>query len=351
MGSVARYRRLAAVSSAVVIGSCASLTLLAASDYDGGMSKRRMSQQSNIPLGRGGQWLELSITLPASCADDVGAVLVSLGSPGVVEESAAGGARMQQVENVAMAKLLAAFPLEQVGERLLHDIRDCLDGLALQGGSQATVAMQLTRGDAWVNQWQQFYRPFKLGARLVIRPPWESYMAAPGELVLTLNPGQAFGTGLHPTTRLCLDALEARVAAQPRMRILDVGCGSGILSLAAILFGYMQGYGVDLDPIAVRVARVNARLNRLSKQAAFAVGSLEIVSGQFEVVVANILLEPIMALLPSFHAALAPGGTMILSGILAAELSQLQGSLSANRWRIIQQVTHEEWAAIICEEV
>jgi ribosomal protein L11 methyltransferase len=327
------------------------LTLQAASDYHGAMSEPPIHNRSKIPLGRGGQWLELSIMLPASSAEAVGAALVALGSPGVVEEAAADRAKTEQVQSVAMAKLIAAFPMEQVGERLLREIRECLDGLESEGGMSATVSMQLTHGDAWVEQWKQFYRPFKIGPRLVIRPPWETYAAAPGDIVLTLNPGQAFGTGLHPTTQVCLEIMEGGAAAKPGMKVLDVGCGSGILSLAAVLFGCVGVYGVDLDPVAVRVARINARLNHLSKQVAFAVGSLEGINEPFDMVVANILLEPILALLPCFHSVLMPGGKLLLSGILAAEIPQLQRGLLRQGWRIIQEVTREEWAAVICAEV
>jgi ribosomal protein L11 methyltransferase len=326
------------------------LTLSAASDYHGAMPKQPIHNRAQIPLGRGGQWLELTLMLPASCAEEVGATLVALGSPGVVEESAADMTRTSPVGHVAMAKVTAAFRMEQVGERLLREVRECLDRLESEGGVAVTATMQLTRGDAWVEQWKHFYHPFKVGPRLVIRPPWETYAAAPEDLVLTLNPGQAFGSGLHPTTQLCLEVLEACMAAQPGVRLLDVGCGSGILSLAAVLFGGIGAYGIDLDPVAVRVARINARLNHLSRRVAFAIGSLEVVNGPFEVVVANILLEPILALLPAFRTLLAPGGRLILSGILAAEVPQLQRRLSTPGWRISQQTTREEWAAVVCAE-
>jgi ribosomal protein L11 methyltransferase len=314
------------------------------------MPKQTIHNRAHIPLGRGGQWLELAIMVPASCAEEAGAALVALGSPGVVEESATDAARTGQVPHVAMAKLVAAFPMEQVGERLLREVRECLDGLESEGGMPVTVTMQLTRGDAWVEQWKRFYRPFKVGPRLVIRPPWEAFTATPGDIVLTLNPGQAFGTGLHPTTQLCLEVLEACLATQPWMRLLDVGCGSGILSLAAVLFGCPGAYGIDVDPVAVRVARVNARLNHLSQQVAFAVGSLEVVDGQFDLIVANILLEPILALLPAFRTVCMPGGTLILSGMLAAEVPQLQAALSRQGWRIARQAIREEWAVTVCAE-
>ena len=249
-----------------------------------------------------------------------------------------------------MAKVTSAFPMEQVTERLLEEVRRVLDDLGLAAGAQPTLSMQLIDGGAWVEQWKRFYRPFKIGRRLVIRPPWESYSAAADELILTLNPGQAFGTGLHATTQLCLTFLETIVAMHPGARLLDVGCGSGILSLAAVLFGCAGACGVDVDRLAIWVARVNARLNQLSQQASFAAGSLEVVTDRFDIVVANILLEPILAMLEPLHTAIVPGGVVVLSGILAAEAPQLRGGLSAHGWRITHQASQEEWTAVVCEE-
>jgi ribosomal protein L11 methyltransferase len=275
---------------------------------------------------------------------------MALGSPGVVQEIIPHAANTPVVPAAEVAKVVAAFPMEQVTERLLGEIRRTLDDLGSAARIQPTLAMQMIDGGAWVEQWKRFYRPFKLGRRLVIRPPWEPYAAAVDELVLTLNPGQAFGTGLHPTSQLCLACLEERVAARPGIRLLDVGCGSGILSLAGVLFGCAAALGVDVDRLAVWVARGNARLNQLSKQATFAAGSLEVVKGRFDLVVANILLEPILTMLTPLHAVIVPGGAVVLSGILTAELPQIRAGLVTHGWRLTREVSQEDWAAVVCDE-
>ena len=314
------------------------------------MAKKSPLQQFRTPAGRGGQWLELMITVPSACAESLVETLVALGSPGVVEESLVQSGRASDGRTSGVAKVVAAFPMEQVTERLLGEVRHALDALGPEASAQATLAMQVIDGGAWVEQWKRFYRPFKVGRRLVIRPPWEAYRASDGDLVLTLNPGQAFGTGLHATTQLCLTLLEEMASKRPGARLLDVGCGSGILSLAAVLYGFAGAFGVDLDRLAVWVARVNARLNHLSGRATFAAGSLDVVAGRFEVVVANILLEPILAMLRPLHNVIAPGGAAVLSGILTTEVPQLRRGLSADGWRIAEQVSQEEWAAVVCEE-
>ena len=275
---------------------------------------------------------------------------MALGSPGIVQESVQRSGEVSSGQAMEMAKVIAAFPMEQISERLLGEVRHTLDDLWTGAGAQPTLSMQVIDGGAWVEQWKRFYRPFKLGKRLVIRPPWEPYTAAADELLLTLNPGQAFGTGLHATTQLCLTSLETIIDMRPGVRLLDVGCGSGILSLAGALFGCARVFGIDVDRLAVWVARVNARLNQLSKQATFAAGSLEVVTDRFDIVVANILLEPILAMLRPLHTALVPGGAVVLSGILTAEVPQLRSGLLAHGWRITHQASQEEWTAVNCEE-
>jgi ribosomal protein L11 methyltransferase len=316
----------------------------------GTMAGKSSAQRFNSRLGRGGQWLELTITLPSANAEALGQTLVALGSPGTVEESAPRAGGVSGGPGTGMTKVVAAFPMEQVSERLLGEVRQALEAFGVEVSAQSTVAMQQIDGGAWVEQWKRFYRPFKIGKRLVIRPPWEPYVASADELVLTLNPGQAFGTGLHATTQLCLTLLEMLGATRRGAGLLDVGCGSGILCLAAVLLGFDGAVGVDVDRLAVWVARVNARLNHLSRQVSFAAGSLDVVSERFEVVVANILLEPICAMLKPLHSVVVPGGAAVLSGILTTEVAQLRRALAAHGWRVIQQVGQEEWTAVVCEE-
>ena len=327
-----------------------SLTPVTAPDYYGGMAHKSPLQRFKAPLGRGGQWLELTMTLPSASAETLGETLVALGSPGVVQEGLQRSGETSVGQAGEMTKVIAAFPMEQISERLLAEVRRALDDLCAGSSAQPMLSMQVIDGGAWVEQWKRFYRPFKLGKRLVIRPPWEPYAAATDELVLTLNPGQAFGTGLHATTQLCLVSLETIIGLRSGGRLLDVGCGSGILSLAGVLFGCAAAFGIDLDRLAVWVARVNARLNQLSKQTSFTAGSLEMVTDRFDIVVANILLEPILAMLEPLHTAIVPGGVVVLSGILSAEVPQLRSGILTHGWRITHQVSQEEWTAVICEE-
>jgi len=174
----------------------------------------------------------------------------------------------------------------------------------------------------WLNRWRQYAVEFQFGGRLWIAPR-DSELS--GELVLRLDPGLAFGTGSHPTTRLCLDWL-ARAALEKR-RLLDFGCGSGILALAARLLGCEVVYAIDHDPQALLATQENAAYNRLA-DARLIVGAQDVVAdvAPFDVVVANILANPLIGLAGEIAGMLVPGGKLVLSGILHAQIAQVQAA-------------------------
>ncbi|MBC7765778.1 MAG: 50S ribosomal protein L11 methyltransferase, partial [Hyphomonadaceae bacterium] len=148
----------------------------------------------------------------------------------------------------------------------------------------------------WANEWKQYYKPIKVGDRLVIKPTWEPYeKQSDDELILHLDPGMAFGTGTHETTRMCMQHLETSVTQDDE--VLDIGCGSGILGIAALKLGASRCVSVDLDENAVRVSKENATLNEVEKQMTFIHGNLvDVVTGQYDVIVANIIADAILYL-------------------------------------------------------
>ncbi len=170
--------------------------------------------------------------------------------------------------------------------------------------------------EAWAESWKRHFRPLRLG-RILVLPPWSTEEPAPGERRLVLEPGLAFGTGSHETTSLCLRALDEALAARPGASVLDVGTGSGILAIAARLLGAGRLIATDDDAVAVRVARENAARNGVALDAREA--PLEEVSGGFDLVVANILANTLVALAPGLAPKVAPGGLLFLSGILGGQ--------------------------------
>jgi ribosomal protein L11 methyltransferase len=198
----------------------------------------------------------------------------------------------------------------------------------------------------WANAWKEYYHVLHLGRRVVIKPSWRDYAPQPDEVVLELDPGMAFGTGLHPTTSMCLRLLEERV--QPGMRALDVGTGSGILALAAAKLGAASVLALDVSSVAVEAAQANVRANGLAEHISVRLGSIEEASGErYDLVVANIIARVIAELAPALVGALAPGGLLIASGIIDERLTLAEDALRAAGLAEIERVRDGDWFSLV----
>jgi len=184
-----------------------------------------------------------------------------------------------------------------------------------------------------------------IGKKMIVCPSWEEYDAKPGEVKMVLDPGMAFGTGTHETTRLCLELLEGAVS--PSTRVLDIGTGSGILSVGAVLFGAPCAFGVDIDPVAVRTAKENAEINRVSDRTEFVCGDLtEKAHGTYEIVTANIVADVIIRLLGTVRGFMAPGGVLITSGIIDTRADEVADACRNAGFRLLKRLEKGGWVAL-----
>ena len=205
----------------------------------------------------------------------------------------------------------------------------------------------------WENNWKAFYKPMEIGERLMVIPDWEE--ADPkGRVALRLNPGLAFGTGGHATTRLCLTALERHV--RPGMRMLDLGCGSGILSIAALLLGAESAFGCDIDDKAVDIAYENAALNGVGKDR-YTVRAGDVLSDAglqkeigagYDIVAANIVADVIIALAPAIRRLMKEGGLFLASGIIDARAEEVREVLEAAGFAVEEANSSEGWFSFLC---
>ena len=204
------------------------------------------------------------------------------------------------------------------------------------------------RSEDWENNWKAYFHPIPVGERLLIQPVWEEPADPQGRKVLLLEPGLAFGSGCHATTRLCMEALEQAVT--PGCAVLDVGYGSGILSVAAMLLGAGRALGVDIDPMAVACARENAARNTLSCE--FVQGDLASgVEGQFDVIVSNIVADAIMSLSGQIAEHLKPGGVWISAGIIDTREGDVLEALKANGWKVLERREEEGWVCLAAGKI
>jgi ribosomal protein L11 methyltransferase len=202
----------------------------------------------------------------------------------------------------------------------------------------------------WANAWKDYFHVTHIGKRLVIRPSWREYTPKDGEVVLTLDPGMAFGTGLHPTTRMCLEQVEQRI--RPGMKVLDVGTGSGILAIAAAKLGAESVYAIDNSSVAVESTLANAEMNGLSERIQVVLGVLDEaeatrMTGQYDFVIANIIAHIIGSIAPQLARVVSPTGVLVVSGIIEARLHDAEDPLLAAGLELVEQVMIDDWLALV----
>ncbi|MCL4233276.1 MAG: 50S ribosomal protein L11 methyltransferase [Deltaproteobacteria bacterium] len=201
-------------------------------------------------------------------------------------------------------------------------------------------------GVDWANEWKKYFKPVHVSDRIVIRPSWEPYDAAPGELVIVIDPKMAFGTGGHETTTLALRALERlcdECVLGPDTPIFDVGTGTGILAIAAVLLGAPRAFGVDTDPVAVECAVENAESNNVADRTRFVALGAEGVDETYRIVVANIDAPTLDVIAPEVSARVAVCGRLLLTGLLEAGANEIESRFAALGYRALRRDALGEW--------
>ncbi|MFW6049601.1 MAG: 50S ribosomal protein L11 methyltransferase [Myxococcota bacterium] len=251
------------------------------------------------------------VDVPAELSELVALELWEQGAKGIEERDA--GTLERPEDAAAEVTLVAAFEDEEEARRV-----------ALEFGRKYPSRLAFVTGDAWRDAWREHFKPVRIGQRLVVRPSWERVRLWPGEVEVVVDPGRAFGSGTHDTTRLVLREVDRRVRGGER--VLDVGCGSGILGVAALRLGAASVRAVDVDADAVPVARENARINRVASRMTVSATPVERLRGRYDLVLANIETVILEKLAPAIAARVAPHGTLVLSGVLVGEQARIDAA-------------------------
>jgi ribosomal protein L11 methyltransferase len=297
-------------------------------------------------------WVEISCTVPSELADIVAEYLSSLSGTGVcVENRSVDAFSHSEIPESATAQIKSYFSTTDDSAARLKEIEEFLDQLAQRQPGLILPPPELSSvtSEDWSTSWKINFKPLRVGRRLLIVPSWEEPQPLQDDIVLRLDPGMAFGTGGHETTRLCLDLLEQIMDNMPTLltpAVLDLGTGSGILAMAAVQLGAGRVCAVDIDPLAVDVARENLAINGLTDQVECSTTPLDSLDGSFDVILANILAEELVRLAPALCERLSPGGSLVLSGILAEKEGLVRIGFSAQPMEYLTTLHEGEWVAL-----
>lgn len=300
------------------------------------------------------QWLELAVQAHPEAIESVSEFLSRYSADGIKIDEPIELLNEGQEYRVLQGEPVQVYvylPMDGTEEEKRREIEEGLWHMSSLGAHfVGELRVRVVNEEDWANAWKEFYHVTHIGQRLVIRPSWREYIPKDDEVTLTLDPGMAFGTGLHPTTRLCLEQVEQRV--KPGMRVLDVGTGSGILALAAAKLGAASVYSIDNSSVAVESAIANAAMNDLSDRIKVVHGVLDEaeatrMAGQYDLVLANIIAHIIGSIASQLAQTLAPDGVLVVSGIIEERRPDAEGPLLAAGLELIEQVKIDDWLALV----
>ena len=311
-------------------------------------------------------FLTITILTTTAGADLVSEALMAAGSAGTQIEDRADVAQNQQPEgrwdilDPAIAarmgedvKVIGYYEMNGGEMDAVADVRARMEALgrAELGFDPGKLAMEVRSmaGEDWAESWKKQFKPFRLGKSMLVKPSWTEVEMLPGDKLIEIDPGMAFGTGTHETTGLCVALIEEYV--KPGMRAIDVGTGTGILAIAARHMGAVDLLATDIDPVAVRVAEENIRINGMGEQIRTMQGDLlEAVDETCDVMIANIIADAILMLCAPVRKHIADGGLFICSGIAEGRKDEVVAALTEAGYRDLDVRTAGEWCAIACRK-
>lgn len=309
-----------------------------------------------------GTWIEVRVITKSEALEPVSGIFYGLDCKGVAIEDPNDILEREQgpltwdfadinvLEHKGEVAVVKAYfseedNIEEVLEYINEKMKELKD-LGIDTGV-AKVESEKMHEEDWANNWKKYYKPTKVGERIVVKPIWEEYEPKGNELVLELDPGMAFGTGTHETTRMCIQALDKYVKEDNT--VFDVGCGSGILAIAAAKLGAKMAVGVDLDPVAVESAKENIGFNKLDNIQILYGNLVEVIDGKADIVVANIIAEVICILTEDVKRVLKEDGYFITSGIIHDRVDMVTNKLQEVGFEVVEINKDGEWNCIVAK--
>ncbi|NLW21962.1 MAG: 50S ribosomal protein L11 methyltransferase [Tissierellia bacterium] len=307
------------------------------------------------------KWVEVQIKTTTEAEEIVTGILYDLGVTGLAIEDPKDLLAFQQSEedwdfidpniikqNYEEVIIKAYFPENKNLRDKLELIRENIERIPQKkyGKSLGEVTLTVISERDWAEEWKKYYKPIRIGKRILIKPTWEEVEGRDGEIIVELDPGMAFGTGTHETTMMCIEALEDYV--KEGNKVLDIGCGSGILSVVSAKLGARRVIGVDIDPLCVKISNENVSLNKVDKIVEIREGNLfDVVKEKGDIIVSNIIAEVIVDMVYQLKDYLNIGGIFIASGIIKEKIDMVEKTLIEKGYKLLEVKTMGEWACIV----
>ncbi|RQW87892.1 MAG: 50S ribosomal protein L11 methyltransferase [Geobacter sp.] len=300
------------------------------------------------------EWIQLAYEVPDAMVDTIAEFLIELSSTGVgIDNRTLDTFSLDSLEETPTKMVTAYFQSDEFLDERIRDIKAFLieNGPNFPGFIYQDPTITRITDEDWSTSWKEHFKPLRVGKHLVVKPTWEDFPAGPEDILLKIDPGMAFGTGTHPTTMLCLTVLEKILSGhrgkKKLLTALDVGTGSGILTIAAAKLGITRISAVDIDPEAVKVAQENCLLNGVTEQVCVSDTPLAMISDSFDIVLANILAEDLVRMAPELIAHLNPGGLLILSGILIEKETMVIDGYGISTMSLKEVCREGEWSCLV----
>lgn len=298
------------------------------------------------------EWYQIKATVKLEKLDDLIAIMSMISNNLMIEDfsdvdlkTCYGDLIDESILNAD--KTIASVSVFVPMERSYHEALNFLNERFETEGLEATVEVVGVNEEDWANSWKDYYKPIRIGERIVIVPAWEKYDKRPQDIIVTMDPGMAFGTGTHETTRLVIGLLEKY--AKEGQRMLDVGCGSGILAICASKLGAAECRAYDIDEVAVRVAEDNVLSNdceNVTCEQSDLLKSVDLDGGQYDLITANIVADIIIRMIPDVGAYMKDDAVLLASGIIGSRADDVISEFEAHGFKIVETAMDNDWCAL-----
>lgn len=301
-------------------------------------------------------WIEIVVSTPPQLAEALTNYLTEVGVKGVFQEDTFGDSSPGDLAEPAEREELKAYVSSSpAGRKKIAALGKYIDSLAelFPELEKPSFKSRDVSGADWGEEWKKYFKPLRLSKNIVIKPTWERYTPEHRDIVIDIDPGMAFGTGQHPSTRMCLEAIEEILLKDrsiKKFRVLDVGTGTGILGISCAKLGAESVLAVDIDPKAVEIARKNAVINGVEDRMKVVNRDIRRMKGSFDLIVANLTAETLLKLKPSLILLTDPGRYLVISGIIEQNAAKVEASFLQENMVIEKAVREKEWVCYVLKK-